>query len=119
MRIAMTSPPEEIESLISRALQRVPPPEGLEQRILTAVIAGKPASPIAKHRPWLALAAGLAMAVSTSGYLAHRHYQTKKATEQPLFALELTSQKLNQYFDLAMHEAQERVDRALNEEKKP
>jgi len=101
----MTTP---IEDQIRHALKRLPAPIGLEQKILDKV---KSAPPKRKGNPWLAAAASLLLIASIPCFLAYRRHQAEIATEQLIFALQLTSQKLDQAFEMAMQETQKHIER--------
>lgn len=103
----------DFEDKIQRALGRIPTPNGLEQKILARVNT----APSKKYKHWYPIAAGLILAVSIPGYLVNHHYRAERAKAQLLFALQLTSEKLNHAFELALNETQELVDRTLEEKK--
>jgi hypothetical protein len=104
---------ESLENLIRRALKHVPPPSGLEEKILARVGArrSKP-----KLKRWLALAATFAMI--TSGLMTYRHYQKQKAKAQLVLALQITSKTLNYAFETALNETQEHVNLAIKEKRR-
>lgn len=95
-----------MENKIHRALQRVPPPPGFEERLLAAVRSKGPKTTLSKKYAWrLALAAGLVLAISIPYIHAHRKRRAEEAKAQLMLALRITSQKLNYVLERAMHEA--------------
>jgi hypothetical protein len=51
------------------------------------------------------VAAGLALAALVPGYLSYRHRRTEEARAQLVFALRLTSKKLNMALERTNHKA--------------
>ena len=105
-----------LEDQIRHALKRVPAPTGLEQKILDEVKSGPPARKVRKGSLWLAAAAGLLL-IATAGFLAYRDHQAEIAKNQLIFALRLTSQKLDQAFEIAMQQAQRQIKQTTEEER--
>ena len=104
-----------IEDQIRHALKRVPAPIGLEQKILDKLKSEPPARKGRKRGFWLAAAAGLFL-IATAGFLAYRDHQAEIAKNQLIFALQLTSQSIDQAFEMALQETQKHVKRATEEE---
>jgi len=107
----------DLEDKLRLKLKRISTPTGLEQKILARVDADRIKTTKQKLNPWFAIASGLILTLSIPSYLVNRHYRAEKAKAQLLFALQLTSEKLNSAFALALQETQERVKHALEEKK--
>jgi hypothetical protein len=91
-----------LERDLYRALGPVRAPAGLEEKILAAVHSrgrGRAAGKKPARRTWRvaipALAAGLLLAVLVPGFLSYRHRRAEEARAQLIFALRLTSRKLD------------------------
>jgi hypothetical protein len=97
-----------LEMDLRRALGPVRAPAGLEERILAAVRSrGRAAGNKATRRAWRvaapALAAGIALALLVPGFLSYRHRRAEEARAQLVFALQLTSRKLDWALERATH----------------
>jgi hypothetical protein len=99
-----------LERDLRRALGPVRAPAGLEERILAAVRSrgrGRAAGKKATRRAWRvavpALAAGILLSVLVPGFLSYRHRRAEEARAQLLFALRLTSKKLDWALERATH----------------
>jgi hypothetical protein len=96
---------EKLENEIRRALEPVPMPAGLEEKILAKAQCGQSIEPKAaseRNRTWrLAVAAGLTLALLVPVFRAYRDRQAEKGRAQLMFALQLASKKLSHALERA------------------